>query len=1096
MKFSTKVIFSIATLFSFQNFAQNFQESFKNPGKEARPRVWWHWMNGNITKDGIKKDLEWMEKSGIAGFQNFDANLFTPVIVEKKIVYMTPEWKDAFHFTTKLAKEKNLEMAIAGSPGWSVTGGPWVKPEDAMKKYTWALDEIKGGKPIKMQLKSLPDATGIMQDIGFKRTEMLPGTKGERKYAERVAVLAFPNDEISLENLKPTISSNGGKFTLEQLTNGILTDYTLMEPGKAGEEKYIQYQFEKPVSIQALTFSNGAYNEMAQFNGAPDNRKVQFSNDGINFKDIIKVPRTITGQVTLSFEPISAKYFRLIYTTLQPTPGMEALFGLGGPSNPVGTEVSEFKLYANPRIHLFEGKAGFEPHIELQKIAEYSELIQGIPTNKILDISQFVDKNGILNWKAPKGRWTILQLGFSITGRENHPASPEATGLEVDKLNKEAVSRYLRNYLEQYKNASQGMLGNAGGLTHMVLDSYEAGHMTWTQSMEQEFKKRRGYELRPFMPVLAGIIVDNLASSEKFLWDFRKTIGELIVENHYEVIGSILTEYGMKRYTESHENGRIYLADGMDVKRKADVPMSAMWQPGGIDFGTDEAIRSRIDIRESASVANIYGQNIAAAESMTSIMKFFSPHPGSLKRTADMELASGLNRFVIHTSVHQPLDDKRPGFSLGPFGQYFSRQETWANQAKVWIDYLSRSSFMLQQGKNVADILVFYGENVNLTSEYATQMPPIPAGFEFDFINSSALKDALEVEGQAFISKGGNRYQVLFLDKSAKEMTISTLKRIRDLAKMGGLIVGNQPINSPSLGDNSKEFNQLIKELYSFKNVYFNNSLEEVLKEKNIRPDVIVQSTKSPIFFRHRKDFGKDIYWILNHQEQENSVDLIFNIRGKLPQKFNPETGEVSPIAYKIKEDGTHIQLEMSQMDAQFIVFEGAANQDALEIPIQKIIGEKVVEGSWQLDFQKDRNSPGTIVLDQLISLNQHENPQVKYFSGEMNYSKFIHIENTKNALWLDLGEVANMVEVSLNGQNIRTLWKAPFRLDISKFVKLGENKLELKVVNSWVNRLVGDTQPEEKNKSTFIVMPLFNQYSKTEKSGLIGPVKLLEKGK
>ena len=281
-----------------------------------------------------------------------------------------------------------------------------------------------------------------------------------------------------------------------------------------------------------------------------------------------------------------------------------------------------------------------------------------------------------------------MRLGYSITGRENHPASPEATGLEVDKLDKAAVLRYIETYLDMYKDATGGMMG-AQGLQYMVLDSYEAGHMTWTKNMPDEFKRRRGYDLTLWLPVLTGRIIQSAEASERFLWDFRKTIGELIVENHYEAIGDALHKRGMKRYTESHENGRIYLADGMDVKRKADVPMGAMWTPGSLAGGAEEENRSKADIRETASVAHIYGQNLVAAESMTSIMNAFSWHPEKLKRTADMELASGLNRFVIHTSVHQPLTDKKPGFSLGPFGQYFTRQETWAEPAKAWVDYLS-----------------------------------------------------------------------------------------------------------------------------------------------------------------------------------------------------------------------------------------------------------------------------------------------------------------------------------------------------------------------------------------------------------------------
>lgn len=285
--------------------------------------------------------------------------------------------------------------------------------------------------------------------------------------------------------------------------------------------------------------------------------------------------------------------------------------------------------------------------------------------------------------------------------------------------------------------------------------------------------------------MLTGRVVNNYTASEQFLWDFRKTIGELIAENHYDQIGEVLHQRGMKRYTESHENKRIYLADGMDVKRKADIPMSAMWTPGSLAGGGEEEIRSKADIRESASVAHIYGQNLVAAESMTSIGNAFGYDPQRLKRTADMELASGLNRFVIHTSVHQPLDDMKPGFSLGSFGQYFTRQETWAEQAKPWMTYLGLSCYMLQQGKPVVDMLYYYGENKNITSLFTTKLADVSPGYEYDFVNATALLTIVWAKKGKLIVPSGPTYHLLVLDESARQMTLPVLKRIGELIKAG-----------------------------------------------------------------------------------------------------------------------------------------------------------------------------------------------------------------------------------------------------------------------------------------------------------------------
>ena len=501
-----------------------------------------------------------------------------------------------------------------------------------------------------------------------------------------------------------------------------------------------------------------------------------------------------------------------------------------------------------------------------------------IPTEDVVDLTTKMTADGTLNWTPPAGTastgdWIVTRLGYSITGRENHPASPEATGLEVDKLDKVAVKKYIETYLDLYKDATGDQLGPKG-LEYMVLDSYEAGHMTWTKTMPDEFLKRRGYAITPWLPVLTGRIIRNAEASEKFLWDFRKTIGELIVENHYEVIGDALHARGMKRYTESHENGRIYLADGMDVKRNADVPMAAMWTPGSLAGGNDEETRSKADIREAASVAHIYGKPFVAAESMTSIQNGFSWHPEKLKRTADMELASGLNRFVIHTSVHQPLDDKKPGFSLGPFGQYFTRQETWAEQAQPWISYLARSCYLLQQGKPVIDVLYYYGENQNITSAFASKLADVSPGYEYDFVNASALLNVVSVKDGKLVTPSGMVYSILVLDESAKQMTLPVLKKIGALVKAGAKVTGVKPEQSPSLSDDPEQFGALVNEIWSSPTVSVGKSVAEVLRASNVPEDVLVKNNKAEVLYVHRQTDNESIYWLDNRSDAVNEAGV------------------------------------------------------------------------------------------------------------------------------------------------------------------------------------------------------------------------------
>jgi alpha-L-rhamnosidase/Glycosyl hydrolases family 2, sugar binding domain len=1081
-----RILFLSILLIPFVNHGQNtLKQNFQTPPNAAQPRVWWHWMNGNITKDGIQKDLDWMSRIGIGGFQNFDANLFTPVVVPKKLVFMTPEWKDAFKFTTELADKKGLEMAIAGSPGWSVTGGTWVEPKDAMKKYVWTETRISGGQTFSGKITQPSSRTGKFQNNKTESGGIMGGFIGTvPDFYQDAAVVAYrlPQNDKSFIELNPKVTSSGGNFTLKDLTDGDLTNVQTLPPKKVGEEMWIQYEFETAQTIKAFTVAGANHLGLEDFTGGPENRFLQSSDDGVNFKQIAAVSGSIVPQNTISFPATTAKYFRLVYKTLETQPNMfSMMFGIKPePPKPLGVDVAEFALYTSDRIDRLEDKAGFTPWKEDTK-SFLAPNADAIPTESVIDLTSKMSPDGTLNWSAPAGNWSVMRFGYSLTGRQNHPASPEATGLEVDKLDKEAVRKYINTYLDLYKDATGGMMGEKG-LKYMILDSYEAGHMTWTKTFPEEFQKKRGYNILTWMPVLTGRIVKNIESSEKFLWDFRKTIGELIAESHYDVIGEELHKRGMKRYTESHEDKRIYLADGMDVKRNADIPMSAMWTPGSLAGGTNEEVRSEGDIRESSSVANIYGKPIIAAESMTSVGRPFQEHPERLKRTADLEFASGLNRFVIHTSVHQPLDDKKPGFSLGPFGQYFTRHETWAeNGGKAWMEYLGRSSYLFQQGRNVADILYYYGENTNITWLTREKLPNIPAGYEFDFVNSNALINAIEVKNGKLVAQSGNSYSLLVLDETAKYMTLPVLKKLAVLVKAGAKIVGIQPEKSPSLSDNDAEFQSIANEIWKSPNI---TTIEKI----NANPDVIISNAKSKILYRHRQSADQDIYWLNNRSDQENSAEVSFRISGKLPELWNPINGKTEKISYQIKDGRTIIPVQFNAWDAYFIVFKENTKINSFTKPVTKESQLTQISSPWKVSF-KDKNT----TMDKLSSWIENPDADIKYFSGTAIYENTFTINaKGKGTYIIDLGAVKNLAEVIVNGKNVGTVWKTPFKLDVSDASKTGNNTVEIKVTNLWVNRLIGDQQPDVKLKTTFTTMPFYKADSKLLPSGLLGPVRVL----
>ena len=1102
---------------SSEETSVNLEKGFLNPPESAKPRVWWHWMNGNITKEGIRADLEWMKRVGIGGFQNFDANLSemsTPQIVKKRFVYMTPEWKDAFRFTTKLADSLGLEMAIASSPGWSESGGPWVTPSQAMKKLVWSEIRVEGGHPFSGTLSKPPTNSGRFQNA-YNNNKI--------HYYSDVAVIAYhvPENDIPMTDLNPKITSSGGKFDLSTFTENDLGKMSFLPADAQNGKSWIQFEFTKPETFQSITLAiGGRGGESWANNSTIGSQVLEASNDGLHFKTVLDLTKpyyeTQIAQITATFSPISARFFRVTFTTplLKPTEEDNSGSKGHGATSPMGIQIAELVLNTVARVNRFEDKAGFTAAWDNYTLATPSAPVSdAVSKDEVIDLTKKMQPDGTINWTPPAGRWVVLRLGYSLTGAHNEPASPEATGFEVDKLSVAHVKTYFTNYLDQYKDATGGLMGKKG-LQYLVTDSWEVGVQNWTDNMMTEFTSRRGYDILPWLPVLTGRVVGSTEASDRFLWDFRKTIADLTAENYYDQLTLLLHERGMiGRYSESHESNRAFVADGMDVKRKADIPMGALWVPE--EFNGRETTIPRVikdaDLMESASVSHIYGQNLVAAESMTAGGYAWIWSPESLKPTADLELASGVNRFVI-LSVHQPVNDKIPGLGLGWFGQWFTRHETWAEQAKPWTTYLSRSSYMLQQGKFVADVIYFYGEDNNITSLFReNKLPDVPSSYNYDFVNADALVNVLSVNKGQIITPSGMNYRVLALDPNSKYMSLPVLRKISEMVKAGAVVVGDKPIGTPSLSDDQAEFKTIAEQLWGTGTgentlgkgkVYAGLSIPEVLASMKITPDFEYTKPRSNtnLMFVHRKLGDVEIYWVNNRNNNAENIEATFRVEGKTPELWHPETGMIEETSYNITNGRTTVPMRMEPNDAVFVVFRKKAVTQSLTLtqPVETQL--TVLYGSWNVSFQPNRGAPTQIVLDQLSSWSENTDPGIKYFSGTGSYAKTIQVLDDwfkeGSQIWLDLGEVKNLAEVLVNGKSLGIVWKTPFRVNLTKSLKQGENVLEVKVTNLWVNRLIGDQQPSNTKKITYTTQAFYQANSSLLPSGLFGPVKIVRLSK
>ncbi|WP_263375458.1 glycosyl hydrolase [Granulicella aggregans] len=1111
-------ILGISFVLSLNALAQTdknaLMKGFEDPPSSAQPRVWWHWMNGNITKEGIKLDLEWMHRSGIAGFQNFDAALSTPQVVEKRLVYMTPEWKDAFKYATTLADSLGMEEAIAGSPGWSETGGPWVPPSEGMKKYVWSETEVEGGKPFAGKLTHPPSITGPFQNIAGGDS-MGPGTTLPQFYAD-AAVVAYrkPKAELAADSLNAKITVSSGSPDLTMLSDGDLQTMMKLPIPPVGQDAWIQWEFPTPQHIRSLTIVTASINEIVgALTGVGNPEKsLEVSDDGTTFRDVVPLPDGGAPRHTVSLPDVDAKFVRVVFKrgAAPKMPfwavGMDpSSFGLSTTPKTPEYEIAELTLQTGARVNRFEEKAAFVTMQDLYPFATPTvDADAVIAKSDVIDLTSKMQPDGTLDWTPPAGGWVVVRFGYSLLGITNHPATKEATGLEVDKLNHAYVKKYMDGYLDSYKDTVGADWMGKRGIRYVITDSWEAGSQNWTDDMIAQFKKYRGYDPLPWMPVLTGRVVESATASDQFLWDFRKTIADLISDEHYGQVQASLKERGIGHYGESHEAGRAFVADGMEVKKLDDIPMAAMWtQSPGVNH---EQFGFNADDRESASVAHIYGQNLVAAESMTAAAAPWAWSPATLKPTADQEFLNGVNRFVIHESAHQPLVGKAPGLTLGPFGQWFNRNETWAEQARPWIDYLARTSYLLQQGHFGADIVYFYGEDSNLTAIFRDKAPNIPAGYGFDYINADGLIHKLKTANGKITTASGMSYSLLALDPYSTHMSLPVLRAIHKLVADGATLAGPMPADDPSLGDDHTEFAKLNRELFGDGSgvhkvgkgtVYTGQSLDDVFHTINLKPDFdyTKPAADNRLLFVHRKLEDGDVYFVDNRSDSPASVDATFRVAGKTPHLWYAETGKGEAASFTRADGHTTVPLKLEPWGTVFVVFYGSTKTKSYVAPAPKEAEIASLDHGWEIGFQPDRGAPPTANFDKLMSWADSSDAGIKYFSGTGTYTKTFDasVEWAKKGtqVWLDLGDVKNLAEVTVNGKSLGVVWHAPYRVNITSALKSGKNELSVKVTNAWVNRLIGDEQPDAKVKYTFADVKPYKASSPLLPSGLLGPVKL-----
>ena len=1114
-----------------QGSSETLEQGFRQPPDSAKPRVWWHWLNGNVTKEGITADLEWMHRVGIGGMQMFDGSLGTPQFVDKRLVWMTPEWKDAFRHAGAEADRLGLEMAMAASGGWSETAGPWVKPEEGMKKVVWSETQVQGPKKFNGTLPHPPSVNGRYQnipvppDFDFPTDTSLPGAKPEPKlpalppdptYYADTAVIAYriPDGETRMLDHHPKVTSSPANLDTAALVDGDVSKSIALPYADQAKPSWIQFEFAEPFRAQAFTI---AVAPGLQFGGAsvPDG-EVQASKDGTNWITLATLPGPAHGSGgfpvrTYSFPQVTAKYYRAIFKPSPPS-RFAAMLGLP-PAHDF--KIAEIEFHSGPRVHHWQEKAAFANMYEFESAAT-----PALPANQVtsshdvIDLTSTMGKDGTLDWEVPAGKWVILRMGYSLTGEKNHPATREATGYEVDKLSRKHVENYVKTYVDMVSDAIGPYFGKS--FRYFLMDSWEANTENWTDDMVSEFRQRRGYDPTPFLPVLTGRVIESADASDRFLWDFRRTIADLLADNHYGAATDYFHKRGVGLYAEAMGADLPTTGDGLLNKGRVDVPMAEFWTslPGEKDTPEHPA-----DVREAASAAHIYGKRIAATESFTSMPTIpgWAQSPFYLKPIGDQYLAMGVNRIVFHTSDHQPFVDDvhKPGMTLGFFGQHYTRNITWAEQAVAWNNYLARCSYLLQQGLFVGDLAYYYGEGAPATVPFWKEVHPAPpAGYSYDYMNTEVLLTRMSVKDGRLVLPDGMSYRVLVLPEDVDQLTVPVLRKIRDLVSEGAIVIAPRPVRSPSLTGypaSDDEVRAIANDVwgaidgksitenhYGKGKIYWGKPVTEVLAGAKTPLDFEYNRPEfdTNLVWIHRRSADADFYFVANQKERAEDVKTSFRVDGKEAELWHPDTGMTEPAEYKIENGRTFVPLHLDPNGSVFVVFRHSASTPSRTLPQPTNTELATIQGPWHVSFPPHWGAPLSIRLDNLVSWTDSPDAGVKYFSGTATYTKDIEAPKEWFRLGakiiLDLGKVKEIAEVSVNGKPIDTiLWKPPFQAEVTGVLTPGANHLEIKITNLWPNRMIGDQQPGVQKRYTFTDYKPYKADSPLLESGLFGPVKL-----
>lgn len=1037
------------------------EDTFRKPDKNHYPETWFHFIGGNVSKEGITADLEEISAAGISGIQLFHGQFGGEWPgVSPQIQCLSESWDDLILWTARECKRLNLTFTMQNCPGWSYAGGPWITPENSMRHLVYSRTDITANNTSVVNLE-----------------KPQPSNEDWRDYKD-LFVLAFPTPEGDTgERLIPSkVTTNRPNIALKEC---ILEGKKVSIPPTEAPT-VIDIYFDQNTTVRTIEFP--PVNSFSHaWSYSPDINIAIYADVEGNRRQIahLEVPPSSWQDdkpISIACEEVSSQSYQIQIRNLH------------------DMALSYIHFFSGARQQNWESEAAWTLRAIVREDFPKQSEKAWIDPSEIIDITSLMDSGGVLSWEAPAGQqWTVLRIGHINTGMKNAPAPPEATGWECNKLDAAGIRANFDGYIGRLINEN-GVLSD-GMLQGILLDSWECRTQTWTSNLDRTFQQQWDYSLFSMFPALFGYVVDNPENTARFLRDWRVTLNDLLVENFFGEMKNIASDNGLKVSFET-ASGDIFPGDILEYYKYADIPMCEFWQP------YEEAFVGSLDfkpVKPCVSATRVYGKKRTAAEAFTSFSLTWDEHPRFLKDYADYHLAQGVTHLVFHTYTHNPRTDFLPpstSFGSG-IGTPFLRLQTWWKHMPYFTDYLARCNYMLESGRPISDVLMYLGDEQNHKPK---QTLDFPEGYAYDYCNPDVLLNRLAVKNGKIVTPEGLSYQILWL-YDCKRMLPETLEKIYSFLQQGITIVGEPPVSIATLSGGGKaesRFNELVKKIWGEekqelrsvgKGRVYRQPIDSVLISENIRQDVNVNF--SDVRWLHRQTNDADFYFLSTPENKAFEGNIVFRSSNQFIEWWDPLTGEITVIEpSRVDKEQTEIGMSIPEGTTCFIVFrkEKSAKRKRNVSYNQKT----AIRTPWEIQFPTGWGIENSAIKTEQLKAwkDLPLTKEGKSFSGTAVYTTVFDINDKNNVAryLLDLGRVEVIAKVILNGKEVDTKWTYPYQMDITEYIHTGENTLNVEVTSTWFNRLVYDAElPEGERKTWTIRGP--GQESQLKDYGLFGPV-------